>query len=156
MHLDEDRRRPTWSVKVDLPPEVDAEIRRYVEEDEPTSWTVMIHGALYIYRWQFWTKEELDAELREALEESIRSADEEGTIEVTPQFWEDLRKRGERHLKRMHALQAQGELGNLLLPKELYTFIVERIESGACRTPTDVVCAAMPHLRRERARVRQA
>jgi hypothetical protein len=40
---------------------MDAEIRRYVEEDELTSWTVMIHGALYIYRWLFWTKEELDA-----------------------------------------------------------------------------------------------
>ena len=64
MHLDADRRRPTWSVNVDLPPDIDAEIHRYVEEDDPTSWTVVIHGALYIYRWQFRTKEELDAELR--------------------------------------------------------------------------------------------
>jgi hypothetical protein len=58
MHLDADRRRPTWSVNVDLPPAIDAEIRRY-----------------YVYRWQFWTKEELDAELREAIEAGIRSAD---------------------------------------------------------------------------------
>ena len=155
MHLDADRRRPTWSVNVDLPPAIDAEIRRYMEEDDPTSWTVVIHGALYVYRWQFWTKEELDAELREAIEAGIRSADEEGTIEVTPQFWEDLVQRGERRIEQIHALHAQGELGNLLLPKELYDFILERIASGACQTPTDVVCAAMPHLRRERARERQ-
>ena len=155
MHLDEDRRRPTWSVNLDLPPEIDAEIHRYVEEDDPTSWTVVIHGALYVYRWQFHTKEELDAELREAIEAGIRSADEEGTIEVTSQFWEDLRQRGERRIAQIHALQAQGALGNLLLPKELYDFILERIASGAYRTPTDVVCAAMPHFRRERAREKQ-
>jgi hypothetical protein len=40
--------------------------------------------------------------------------------------------------------QVQGALGNLL-PKELSNFILERIASGACQTPTDVVCAAMPH-----------
>ena len=85
VRLDGDR-RPAWSVNVDLPPDIDAEIRRYVEEDELTSWTVMIQGALYIYRWQFWTKEQLKAELREAIEESIRSAEEEGTIEATPQL----------------------------------------------------------------------
>jgi len=61
-----------------------------------------------------------------------------------------------RRLEQIHALQSQGALGNLLLPKELYAFILERIASGACQTPTDVVCAAMPHLRRERARERQA
>ena len=155
-HLAEDRRRPTWSVNIDLPPAIDAEIHRYVEEDDPTSWTVVIHGALYVYRWQFRTQEELDAELREAIEAGIRSADDEGTIEVTPQFWEDFIQRGERRMAQMHALQAQGLLGNLLLPKELYDFILERIASGACRTPTEVICAAMPHLRRERAREKPA
>jgi len=156
VQIDEDRRRPTWSVNVTLPPAIEAEIQRYVDEDELTSWTVMIHDALYVYRWQFRTKEELDAELRETIEAGIRSADDEGTIEVTPQFWEDLKRRGERNVERIHALQAQGELGNLLLPQELYAFILERIASGVCRTPTDVVCAAMPHLRRERAREKQA
>src|SRR6266446_5416442 len=154
MHFDEDR-RPTWSVKVDLPSEIEAEIHRYIKKDDPTSWTVVSHGALSIYRWQFRTKEELDAELCEAIEAGMRSADEGGTIEVTPQFWDDLIQRSERRLEQMHALQSQGALGNLLLPKELYAFILERIASGACHTPTDVVCAALPHLRRERARERQ-
>jgi hypothetical protein len=156
MHLDADRRRPTWSVNVNLPPAIDAEIRRYMEEDDPTSWTVVIHNALYIYRWQFRTKEELDTELREVIEAGMRSAEEEETIKVTPQFWDELRQRCERDIERIHALQAQGVLGNLLLPKELYEFILERIASGVCRTPTEVVCAAIPHLRRERARERQA
>jgi len=40
-----DDRLPWWSVNVDLAPEIDQEIRRYVEEDELTSWTLMIHGA---------------------------------------------------------------------------------------------------------------
>jgi hypothetical protein len=36
--LDEDS-HPTWSVQVELPPDIDAELRRYVEQDELTSWT---------------------------------------------------------------------------------------------------------------------
>jgi hypothetical protein len=150
VYLDEERRWPIWSVNVELPPDVEAEIVEYEKADEFAVWTVIIHEALYIYRWQFWTKEELDAEFREAIEAGIRSAETAGTIEVTSEFWEEFRKRGERNVKRTHESQAKGELGNLLLPKELYAFILERIESGECRTPTDVVCGAMPHLRRER------
>jgi hypothetical protein len=149
VYLDE-QHRPTWSVNVELPPDVEAELADYEKEDEFAVWTVIIHEALYVYRWEVWTKEALDAEFREAIEEGIRSAETEGTIEVTPEFWEEFRKRGESNVKWTHELQAKGELGNLLLPKELYAFILERIESGECRTPTDVVCGAMPHLRRER------
>jgi hypothetical protein len=133
---DEDRRWPTWSVNVDLPPDVEVEIAQYTKENEFSVWTVLIHEALYIYRWQFWTREELEAELREAIEEGIRSAETEGTIEATPQFWKDFKKRCNRDVKKIRELKAKAELGNLLLPKELYAFIVERIESGECRTPT--------------------
>jgi hypothetical protein len=155
IYLDEDRKRPTWSVNVELPPDVEGELARYQAEDECAVWTVLIHEALYVYRWQFWTKEELDAEIREAIEESIRSAETEGTIEATEDFWKELKQRAEQGVKRIHELQAKGELGNLLLPKELYEFILERLESGEPRTPTDVVCAAMPHLRRERSREKE-
>jgi Arc/MetJ-type ribon-helix-helix transcriptional regulator len=149
-------RRPRWSVNVTLPTDIDAEIRRYVEEDELTSWTVMIHSALYIYRSQLWTQEELDAEFREAIEESIRSAEEKGTIPVTPQFWRDMKKRCRVNMERIRELRAKGKLGNLLLPKELYEFVLERIDSGECKTPADVVCAAMPALRREREKEKRA
>jgi hypothetical protein len=152
IHLSEERRRATWSVNVDLPADVEARLAEYEKEDECAVWTVMIHEALYVYRWEFWTKEALNAEVREAIEASIRSAETEGTIEATPEFWEEIRKRGERSIERIRALQASGEMGNLLLPKELHAFILERIESGDCRTPTEVVCKAMPYLARERAR----
>ena len=152
IYLDEDRRRPTWSVNVKLPADVEEELAAYQAEDECSVWTILIHEALYVYRWQFWTKEELDAEIREAIEESIRSAETEGTIEATEDFWQELKQRAKQGGKRIHELQVKGELGNLLLPKELYEFVLERLESGECRTPTDVVCAAMPHMRRERNR----
>jgi hypothetical protein len=155
IYLDEDRRRTTWSVNVELPANVEEELARYQAEDECAVWTVLIHEALYVYRWQFRTQEELDAEIREAIEESIRSAETEGTIEATEDFWTELKQSAERGAKRIHALQAKGELGNLLLPKELYEFILERLESRESRTPTDVVCAAMPHLRRERNREKE-
>ena|SRR5450755_3411496 len=150
IYLDKDRRRPTWSVNVELPPDVEAELARYQAADECAVWTVMIHEALYVYRGQFWTKEALDAEIRQAIEEGIRSAETEGTIEATEEFWEKLRESAERSVKQIHELQAKGELGNLLLPKELHAFILERMESRECRTPTDVVCKATPHLRAER------
>jgi Arc/MetJ-type ribon-helix-helix transcriptional regulator len=150
--LDEDKRRPTWSVNVELPAEVGRELAEYEKENEFAAWTLLIHEALYVYRWQFRTREELDAELRAAIEEGESSEEAEGAIEVTPDVWKNLRKTCERDAKRIHELTADGKLGNLLLPLELHAFIIERMESGECRTPTDVVCAAMPHLRKERER----
>jgi Arc/MetJ-type ribon-helix-helix transcriptional regulator len=144
-----DDRLPWWSVHVDLPQEIDQEIRRYVEEDELTSWTLMIHGALYIYRTLFWTREQLRAELESMIEEGCRSAEQDGGREVTPAFWEEFRHKAERDAERLDQLQAAGKVGNLLLPRELYEFVKERIAAGDCNTPTEVVCAAVPYLRRE-------
>ena len=56
VYLDEERRWPIWSINVELPPDVEAEIVEYEKADEFAVWTVIIHEALYIYRWQFWTK----------------------------------------------------------------------------------------------------
>jgi len=142
--------RPVWSVQVELPPEIDQEIRRYVAEDELTSWTLTIHGALYLYRTLFWTRERLNAELEGMIEEGYRSAEKGGGREASPAFWAEFRQRTARNAERLSQLRAEGKVGNLLLPQELYAFILERIESGQCRTPTDVVCAATPYLRRER------
>ena len=155
VHLNADCREPTWSVNVELPLDVEIELAEYEKADECAVWTVLIHEALYVYRWQFWSKEALDAEVREAIEEGIRSAETEGTIEATPEFLEGLLEASKRDVKHIHELQAKGELGNLLLPKELYAFILERIESGDCLTPTDVVCRAMPALRRERLKAKK-
>jgi hypothetical protein len=103
--LDQDS-DPTWSVQVELPPGIDAEIRGYVEEDELTAWTVLIHEALYLL----------------------------------PDCVLDPRD--------TRCGTTGGDPGRL--PKELYEFIRERIASGGYKTPTDVVCAAMPYLLRAR------
>lgn len=141
---------PVYSVNVALPPDIDTEIRRYVEEDQWTSWTVMIHTALYSYRAHVWTREQLDAEFHEMIEEGIRSADKGESVEATPQFWKRLEQTAERHVKAIRKLEAEGKVGNLSLPKELYGFVKERISAKVFSTPTEVVCAAMPYLREYR------
>jgi Arc/MetJ-type ribon-helix-helix transcriptional regulator len=142
--------RPVWSVNVELPPKINAEIQRYVEEDKWTAWTVMIHGTLYLYRAHLWPRERLEAEFRDIIEERLKSVDRGEFTEVTPQFWKDFRRDVKRDGKRIRELQAEGKIGNLMLPQELYDFVKERMASGECKTPTDVIVAAMPHLRRSR------
>jgi hypothetical protein len=143
-------RRPVWSENVELPPAIDAEIHRYVKEDKWTVWTVMIHGALYLYRAAVWPKKKLDAEFNNMIEEALKSADRGEITEVTPQFWKDLKREVRRDGKRIRELTVEGKIGNLMLPEELYNFVKERMASGECQTPTHVVVAAMPHLRRSR------
>ena len=153
LKADAETHRPICSVQVSLPAETDAEIRRYVKADEMTSWTVIIHEALYVYRRAFWTQEQLRAELVSEIEKGIRSTKEgKGTL-VTPAFWKEFESRAEKRSKEINELTEQGKIGNLLLPKELYDFVKERISSGDSETPTDVICAALPFLRAERARL---
>ena len=146
----DDRHHPWWSVNVYLPPEIDQEIRRYVAEGEFTSWTLVIHDALYLYRTLFWTREQLRTEFEGMIEERSRSTELDEGSEVTPAFWEEFKHRAARNVERLNQLQTEGKVGNLLLPRELYEFVKERIASGDCTTPTDVVCAAVTHLRQER------
>jgi hypothetical protein len=141
--------RAICSVQIDLPAEIDAEICRYTEEDQPTSKTVTIHSALYAYRRQCWTREQLRQEAIEAIERGLRSSEEgKGTL-VTPQFWKKLWASCDKQQEEIKALRQAGKIGNLLLPEELYAFVSERINSGDCQTPTDVICAAMPYFRKE-------
>lgn len=141
---------PIWSVRVNLPEETDAETRRYVEEDQLTSWTVMIHTALYSYRAHHWTCEELNAEICTLLQESIRNAAYSEVVDDSPAFWRELEHAAMRRLKATRQLEAEEKIGNLMLPKELYEFIEERMATGLFKTPTEVICAAMPYLRKYR------
>jgi hypothetical protein len=113
--ISEDR-RPVWSVNVALPPAIDAEIERYVEEDKWTVRTVMIHGALYLYRAAVWPRKKLEADFNEMIEESLKSADRGEFTEVTPQFWKDLKRDVRRDGKKIRELTAEGKIGNLMLP----------------------------------------
>ena len=47
----------------------------------------------------------------------------------------------------MQDLEKEGLLGNLLLPEELYEFVVAKIRAGVHANPTDVIIAALPFLR---------
>lgn len=145
----EDDDRSIYSVNVDLPPELDDEIKRYVDADEMTSPTLIIHEALYYARAEIWSHEALQNELREKIEHGLRDIEAGNTIDVTPEFWNQLRERSTRSIKTIRELQAQGQVGNLLLPEELYEFVVERIASGAYETPSALVHAAIPLLRRK-------
>jgi hypothetical protein len=138
-----DKGRLWYSVQVDLPADVEAAINAQVEHDDGLSWTVAIHGALYGYRTTRWTKKALQAEFEAAILEGLKGK----STPVTPAFWADLRTRAAANQQRIRELRATGQLGNLLLPKELYEFIGAEIASGRSNTPTDVVVAAMPYLK---------
>lgn len=141
-----------YSVTVELPPHLEAELSRYVEADEMTSKTLLIHEALYVARATMWSQDALLNEVREKIDRGLQDLDSGRTVEVTPAYWERFRQQAERSLQAIRALQAQGHMGNLLLPVELYDFIAARIAAGAGETPTDIICAALPLLRQERHR----
>jgi Arc/MetJ-type ribon-helix-helix transcriptional regulator len=130
-----DDRLPWWSVNVHLPPEIDQEIRRYVEEDELTSWTLMIHGALYMYRTLFWTREQLRAELENMIEEGIRSAEQDGGREATPAFWAEFRRKAERDAERLDQLQVEERLATSSSPKNC---------TNSCRSASRLATAIRP------------
>jgi hypothetical protein len=88
----------------------------------------------------------LEAEFQEIIEERLKNADRGEFTEGTPRFWKGRKRDG----KRIRELTVEGNIGNLMLPEELYDFVKERMASGECQTPTDVVVAAMLHLRRSR------
>jgi len=135
-----------YSVQVELPSEVDAAIRAYLEQDQCSSWTIAIHGALYGYRATLWSQEALRAEFSALVQAGLDDAVAGRTIEVTPEFWENFERRALDSLEKMRGLRAEGRLGNLLLPRELWEFIQGEIASGKFDTPTDIVCAAMRYL----------
>ena len=136
-----------YSVTVALPPDVDKELRDYAQIDGD-AWTVQAHAALYQYRASFMTKEESTTELDKILLDSLGSGP---AIEVTPAYWKSLKKEVlERH-HRIQDLKAKDQIGNLLLPVELYEFVKAKIASQEFFSPTEVVLAAMPFLRAWRA-----
>lgn len=138
----------TWySAEVELPAEAEATIAAYVAEHGPTSRTVAIHGALYGYRASIWTREAVVAELKAMLREGLDDVEAGRVTEDSDAFWDDVKRRGERSVRRVRELQASGALGSLLLPKELFDFIGHQIAAGRQSTPTDVVLASLPYLR---------
>ena len=80
------------SVNVDLPPEIDREIQQLAEADG-TSWTLVIHGVLWCFRGEHMATEAR----RQELVDVLQAAENSGPgIEVTPEWWEDFKRRAPR------------------------------------------------------------
>lgn len=129
------------SINVSLPPEAESIISALVREDKEgfSTWTTVIHDALWAFRASQMTASERLAEFRALIQEGIDSGD---AVEVTPEFWENLMARAwERHERIKKA-----KTGNLLLPTELYEFIQEQVARGLFPTHEEVICAALQRL----------
>jgi Arc/MetJ-type ribon-helix-helix transcriptional regulator len=135
---DEDFKLP-YSVDVFLPPFYEQIIEEKVRSGQEEVGILVIHDALWNMRNGEMTKEELKAELIALIQEGIDSGP--GT-KVTPAFWKEFKRRCRARSK---WLKTQN-LGNTLLPKELYQYIQDKIASGKYANATEVVCAALDKL----------
>lgn len=132
------------SVNVSLPVRCEALIERRLAAADARgqieSWTTIIHDALWEVRNRGKTKAERRRELEEAILEGINSGP---GIPVTPAFWKNMRARLRRRHKKIEAARAEGLVGNLRLPKELFAFIQEETASGYFASATEVVREAL-------------
>lgn len=129
-----------FSVDVDLPEDVAAEYDRRAFGHELSSRTVEIHGALYVYRGSEMTVEEREAEFEDIIQ---RALDSGPLIEDNEEFRRQIRNRCERRWDAIQRLTEDGKLGNLLLPEELYEFVLVKVRTGVHANPTDVIVAAL-------------
>jgi hypothetical protein len=133
-----------FSIDVILPSHFGDEIQRYADEDRIPWATEAVH-ALALYRHSFMTP---DDHARENLEDRIRALSENPLTLTSPEV-DELRRRGQEEISdRRHA----GEIGELILPIELYNFVRSSIESGVASSIGDLFGNALPLLRAERGR----
>ena len=127
-----------FSVEIRVPSPVSDELSRYAAEDGIT-WETAVTNALIFYRESFMTP---DDHARENAEWMIRNIGPPKQVKrLSPKEHEQLRQKIDDELSQ---LRTNGELGNLVLPEEVYRFVVREIESGAFASPTDILEAAMP------------
>jgi len=128
------------SVDLFLPPRYQHVLEELVRSGKEIVDIMVIHGALWEMRSSEMTEEEREAELVALIQGRLDS--EEPGIEVTPEFWRAFK---DRCRERAAWLKTQN-LGNTLLPDELYQYIQEKIASGQYANATEVVCAALDRL----------
>lgn len=146
INIGTDRAGDYYSVMISLPPEVDAELESYAESDGD-SWILQVHGALYQYRLSFMTRDEYIQEFKEMIEEGLNSG--EGKI-FTEELINEIMEGSIKRLEKIKTLEEKGLAGNLPLPVELYEFIKEKIATKEFSSPTEVVLASIPFLRKYR------
>jgi hypothetical protein len=132
------------AVQVALPRDIEALVEKYIDERASEVWTTVIHGALYYMRALQLGPDEAREDFARELRRPLHPR-EKGRV-ADARFWRELRTRVKRRHAVAKAAAARGELGNLLLPDELFEFVTVEMLSGRFETPTAVVSAAMRKL----------
>jgi Arc/MetJ-type ribon-helix-helix transcriptional regulator len=132
------------SVDLFLPADFTRILQELVNAEKAYATIEIIHDALWMMRGSEMTREERKAELSAEIQAGLDSG---GPIEVTPEFWRELRRRGREHLAWISTLREQNNIGNTLLPEKLHAYVHRKIDSGTFLTPTAVVCAALGRLK---------
>ena len=131
------------SVDVSLPEDVEKLIARRVAQEEGEVWSTIIHDALWQMRTGLIGRDAAQAELQAELLEACTSPDRGESVEITPEWWDELRARVADHSSQIAKARADGLLGNLLLPDALHRFVTEQVASGRFASASDVVSAAV-------------
>jgi Arc/MetJ-type ribon-helix-helix transcriptional regulator len=100
---------------------------------------LVIHDAIFQMRASEMTKEEQMAELKAEIQKGLDSGE---AREATKEFWESLKRECEEY----HEWLKTQNVGNTLLPDELYEYIQTKIASGEYENATEVVCVALSGL----------
>lgn len=136
---DEEDFKLPCSVDLFLPLRYERMLEELVSSGKEIVRTVAIHSALWKMRNSEMTEEEREAGFIALIQEGLNSGP---GIEVTPEFWKAFYRRCQA---RSEWLKTQN-LGNTLLPDELYQYIQEKIASGQYANASEVVCAALDKL----------
>ncbi len=135
-----------YSISINLPAETDEEMHRFAIRDR-VSWTAMVNQALTLYREALRTPPDQNernvAWVMRQLQELCPPTPAK-TLSLKQS--DRLRRRVEKEIAE---LRAAGEVGNVILSRELYEFVRDKVEAGVFDSPTEVVIAAIHFLRIE-------
>jgi len=132
-----------FSIQINPSIEDQEELDRYVLEDG-LSLTYQARYALTLYRESFMTPAD---HAKDNVGWYLRNL---GSQEFGPLSMDERNAISRRLNLEMSQLVANGALGNLVLPQELYEFVKGKVETGEFASPTEVLTAAMPFLRDHR------
>jgi hypothetical protein len=131
-----------FSIDAEVPAEVRHQIQRYAEED-CIPWATEAEHALALYRNSFMSP---DDHARANLEDRIRALSEP-LPKIGSKRRDNLRRHGQREID---LRRAAGEIGNFILPIELYDFVRSSLESGKASSVAEIFTNALPFLIAER------
>lgn len=135
-----------YSVSVTLPAEAEEELQRNASQ-AGTSWAAAVNEALTLYRnAESAPPDEYARNVAWAIRQMEELCPPPPVKKLSARQRERLRRRTEEEISE---LRADGEIGNIILSRELYEFVRDKVEAGAFGSPTEVVVAAIRFLRIE-------